>query len=273
MKGYCTFSQLGRYGRFANQVYQVAGTIGIARRNGMEPVFPLWRNYDHAERFASKEDINVSDYFVNPLPTLTHESLVTKQFVEEGWKSKPVEWGYHEVVLPAGYWDLSGHFQSLKYFEHCIDEVRHYMAMHDEPKITQPYTAVHARRGDYDNKYHPVIPVEWYVNAMRHFSADTRFLVFSDSPVFGSQLADALQIHGLNNHANNILQYRGDYLSSFALMKRCEHFVIGNSSYSAAAATLAEGKDKQVIAPRTWFGQAYAGITGDDIYCPGWKIL
>lgn len=264
MKRYCTFSQLGRLGRFANQVYQVAGTIGTARKNGMEPVFPVWRNYDHGERFGSREDINVFEYFVNPLPLAT-----------EGQKFNvlPVEWGYHSVILESGNWDLTGHFQSLKYFEHCIDEVRHYMTMHDEPKITQPYTAIHARRGDYDNQYHPVIPVEWYCEAIKHFSPDRQFIVFSDSAIFISQFADALEMRGMNSYANNMRQYRGDYLSSFALMKKCEHFIIGNSSFSAAAATLADGKDKQVVAPRTWFGPAYTGITGDDIYCPGWKII
>jgi hypothetical protein len=264
MKGYCTFTQLGRAGRFANQVYQIAGTIGIARLNGLEPVFPVWRNYDHAERFGSKEDINVFEYFINPLPP--GDTL-------DNWQSRAVEWGYHNVRLPAGNWDLTGHFQSLKYFEHCIDEVRHYMTMYDEPKITQPYVAIHARRGDYDNKYHPVIPVEWYCNAIKHFPADNQFLVFSDSPIFVSQLADALEMRGDGAYSNNMIQYRGDYLSSFALMKKCAHFIIGNSSYSAAAATLAEGKDKQVIAPRTWFGPAYTGINGNDIYCPGWKIM
>lgn len=273
MKGYCTFSQLGRYGRLANQIYQIAGTIGIARKNGMEPVFPIWRNYDHAERFGSKEDINVQEHFVNPLPTLTPGSLVSRDFVNSGWVDKSIEWGYHNIVLPPGDYNLLGHLQSPKYFDHCIDEVRHYMTMHEEPKGIKPCVAIHARRGDYDNKYHPVIPVEWYVNAIQHFSIGSRFIVFSDSPIFISQFADALEIHGKMGYGNNMVQYRGDYLSSFALMKKCEHFIIGNSSYSAAAATLADGKDKQVIAPRTWFGQAYAGISGDDIYCPGWKIL
>jgi hypothetical protein len=265
MEGYCTFTQLGRYGRLANQVYQIAGTIGIARKNGMEPVFPLWRNYDHAERFGSKEDINVFEHFINPLPVIPD--------YETFWQNRGVEWGYHDITLPPGNWNLSGHFQSPKYFDHCIDEIRHYMTMYDEPKTTQPYTAIHARRGDYDNKYHPVIPVEWYVNAIRHFPADNNFLVFSDDPCFISQYAEALEIHGIGQYAMKMIQFRGDYLTSFALMKKCEHFIIGNSSYSAAAATLADAKDKQVIAPKTWFGEAYAGISGKDIYCPDWKLM
>ncbi len=264
MEGYCTFSQLGRAGRFANQIFQIAGTVGVARKNGLEPIFPVWRNYDHGERFGSKEDINVYQHFVNVLPIKTH---VTP------WNTRAVEWGYHDVKLPAGNWDLTGHFQSLKYFEHCIDEVRYYMTMKVEKPTVQPFVAIHARRGDYDNQYHPVIPVYWYIEAIKQFPSDSKFLVFSDHKPFISELADMCEIHGLMKQANNMVPCFSNYLNSFAIMKRCEHFIIGNSSYSAAAAILSESRDKQVIAPATWFGPAYTNITAKDIYCSNWKIM
>src|SRR6478752_899860 len=256
MSGYCTFSQLGRYGRFANQIFQIAGTVGIARKNGLEPFFPVWRNYDHAERFGSREDINVYQHFINDLPLKVHTPA---------WEQKVVEWGYHDVKLaPNKVHDLSGHFQSLKYFEHCIDEVRHYMKMKKEKDTVQPFVAIHARRGDYDNQYHPVIPVYWYVEAIKHFPTDSRFLVFSDKKDFISELAEMCEIHGLMKQANNMVPVFSNYLDSFAIMKKCNHFIIGNSSYSAAAAILSEAKDKQVIAPATWFGPKYTNITAKD---------
>src|ERR1700722_13371875 len=33
---------LGEMGRFGNQLFQIAATIGIARRNGCSFVFPIW---------------------------------------------------------------------------------------------------------------------------------------------------------------------------------------------------------------------------------------
>jgi len=270
MKGYCTFTQLGRYGRFANQVFQIAGTIGIARKNGMEPIFPTWRNLDHYEKFGSKEDINVFEHMVNQLPTY-YEHLPIESWI---WQSHPVEWGYHDVTLLPGNWDLQGHFQSLKYFNHCLDEVRHYMRMVIEAKSSHNgKVAIHARRGDYDNKYHPVIPVQYYVEAIKHFPLMTEYLVFSDDPKFISQLTDQLEINGMTMQASRLYPIYLNYLTSFAVMKKCEHFIIGNSSYSAAAAILADNPDKQVIAPRNWFGEAYAGINGKDIYCDNWKII
>ena len=269
MSGFCTFSQLGRYGRFANQIFQIAGTIGIARKNGLEPVFHTWYNHDHAERFGSKEDINVHQHFVNPLPDITAITTTIG-----AWETVGMEWGYFDVKLGhQGRYDLSGHFQSLKYFEHCIDEVRHYMRMKKEKDTIQPFVAIHARRGDYDNAYHPIIPVYWYVEAIKHFPTDSKFLVFSDDKCFISQLADMCEIHGLMKQANNMAPVYANYLDSFAIMKKCNHFIIGNSSYSAAAAILSEGKDKQVIAPATWFGPKYTNITAKDIYCDNWKIM
>lgn len=265
MSGYATFSQLGRYGRFANQIYQIAGTIGIARKNGLQPVFRLWRNYDHAERFGSKEDINVFNHFKNQLPGV--------HLAGEQWNQFGVAWGYQDISLPSGNWDIHGHLQSPKYFNHCIDEVRHYMTMVGENDDYIPAICLHARRGDYDNKYHPVIPVEWYINALKHFPVSFNILVFSDSKIFVSQLSDMLCIHGMTGHANNLIPIYKDYLESFKIMKRCQHFIIGNSSYSAAAATLSDFPGKQVIAPKQWFGPAYTNITAKDIYQPTWKVI
>lgn len=270
MKGYCTFSSLGHYGRFANQIFQIAGTIGIARKNGMLPVFPVWRNYDHGERFGSREDIEIHKHMVHRLPSIEKGTEIDGAMA---FVSRPVEWGYHDVQLLPGNWDLSGHFQSLKYFDHCIDEVRYYMEMKDEPKEIMPFIAIHARRGDYDNKYHPVIPVDYYVKAIEHCPTDSEFLVFSDDKGFYIELTRACIDHGLTKQSQKLYPVNGNYLSSFAIMKCCMHFIIGNSSYSAAAAILSDYPDKQVIAPKNWFGPAYTNITAKDIYCPDWKII
>lgn len=241
---------LGHYGRLANQMYQIAGVIGVARRNGFDFAFPYWKNYDHLERFGSSEDIDIQRHFVNPLPLYDGPTL----------PDHPVEWGYHDVRLTHSV-SLSGHFQSEKFFEHAIDEVKWYLRMKDEPALNH-YVAVHVRRGDYDGGYHPRIPESYYRAAMAEFP-DCSFLVFSDDipacrEMFGS---DVEYSEGR------------DYLADFKLMKRCRHFIIGNSSYSAMAAVLGEHPDKRVVAPRPWFGPAYAQITGEDIYGRDWTVI
>lgn len=252
MNGYCTMLAIGNYGRFANGVYQVAGVFGVARRNGLIPVFPLWQNTLHRDGFGSSEDVDIYKHLVNPLPLIPEGVTFT---------DRHVEWGYHDVKLSAGNWNLSGHFQSTKYFEHCIDEVRWHLRMKGEPPRND-YVAIHVRLGDYDNAYHPRLGLEYYRPAMDRFHG-AKFLVFSDD------------IEAAKLMLGNSVEYSEgrDYIEDFKLMKSCRHFIIGNSSYSAMAAVLAHASDKKVIAPRPWFGHAYAGITGEDIYNPEWEVI
>jgi hypothetical protein len=254
---------IGHYGRFANMLFQVAGVIGIARKNGLQPVFRPLRNLDHKERFGSNEDIDVFKYFKNPLPE-----------IPEGihWKDQPVPWGYNDVRLGPGNWNLSGHFQSFKYFSHCFDEVKWYMRMKDEPGV-QDVCAIHYRAGDYDNAYHPVMPMNYYIAAIKHFPADQEYVLFSDDWDFSTKLKAALKEAGVKIKSGQFTPSAGNYIEDFRFMKSCRHFIIGNSSYSAMAAILGEAKDKRVIAPSPWFGPKYTNITGKDIYRPDWTII
>src|ERR1044071_2826959 len=124
-RGYLTCLSIGRYGRFCNGAYQIAAVLGIAKKNNLEPVFPLWINHDHRDRFGSQEDVDLYKHFVHELPPIS-----------EGiqWRPElPQAWGYHDVTLPPGNWNISGHFQSSRYFADCMDQVRHYFRMKDEP--------------------------------------------------------------------------------------------------------------------------------------------
>ena len=251
--GYLTNLSIGNYGRFANGAYQAAAVFGIARRNNLTPVFPPWRNEWHRDAFGSNEDIDIYKHLVNPLPAIPDGLTFT---------DKPIEWGYHDVILPGGNWNVTGHFQSTRYFEHCIDEVRWHMRMLDEPGPSD-YCAIHVRLGDYDDAYHPRLDMRYYAPAMAHFGSSQRFLVFSDDLDAARQMFSDRCDYSEG----------GDYLTDFKRLKSCAHFIIGNSSFSAFAAVLASQPDKQVVAPSPWFGPKYTTITADDIYDEGWKIV
>lgn len=217
----------------------------------MDFAFPYWKNYDHAERFGSKEDIDLQKYFANPLPIYNGPRLPEYN----------VQWGYHDIKLRAGT-SLSGHMQSLKYFEHCLDEVKWYFRMKDEYPQND-FIALHIRLGDYDGAYHPRLDKSYYQPALEHFPTYMKVLVFSDD----TEAARKIFIGARFSF------YDGNYIDTFKMMKSCRHFIIGNSSYSAMAATLGEAKDKIAVAPDPWFGKAYTQITGKDIYNPGWRIV
>lgn len=250
MRNLVTFAQLGRYGRAANSFFQIASTIGIARRNDFDFAFPLFINHHHRDAFGSTEDVDLYKHFVNPLPVYEGPEL----------PDRFIDWGYHDIVLTESV-SLAGHMQSQRYFDHCLDECRWYFKMKDEPPQND-YCAIHVRLGDYDNQYHPRLGTEYYGPAMELFPG-AKFLVFSDD------LDEAKRMFG-----ESVEYSEGrDYIEDFKLMKRCRSFIIGNSSYSAMAAILGEHPDKQVVAPRPWFGAAYTGITGEDIYGSNWTVI
>lgn len=250
-----TCLNIGRYGRYANAIWQIVSTIGIARKSGQNFAFPLFKNYDHAERFGSTEDIDCFKHFENELPRVPNIAF----------EQRHVPWGYHDVYLPVGNWDLVGHMQSPAYFLHCMDEVRHYMRMKGEED--NDFVAVHWRAGDYqegDNAYHPRMKKAYYEQAMSHFPPNTDYLIFSDD------IEGAKKMLGLGD---NLYYSEGtNYIEDFRIMKRCKGFICANSSYSVMAAVLSEAENKKIVCPSLWFG-AVAGISGNDIYPRGSIII
>lgn len=249
-----TFNQLGRMGRLGNQMFQIAGTIGIARRNGYHFALPEWKNYDHLERFATTEDIDVQKYFVNKLPVYSGPNV----------RDSFIHWGYWPVRLNAPYVSLSGHLQSEKYFYNCQEEIRYFFKMVDEYPDND-YCAIHVRLGDYDDNYHPRLKMDYYSKAIESMPKGTRFVLFSDEPM---KAWDML---------NGYVQFKDvvtgkDYMNDFKLMKSCKHFIIGNSTYSWWPAWLSNQPGKRVVAPSKWFGPV-ANLSSKDLYCNGWKII
>ena len=168
-----TVCNLGRVGRFGNQLFQIAGVIGIATRNGYNYGFEPWKNYDHKHVFGAEDDINVQDWFIKPLPFLDDVTRFPQ------WN---IPWGYYPPMMVPDNVSIFGHMQSERYFAHCIDLIRGYFTMKDEPDQND-FVAIHYRAGDYEadyDGYHPRQPISYYKDGMAHFSQHQRYMVFSD---------------------------------------------------------------------------------------------
>lgn len=242
-----TFLELGKYGRIGNQMFQIAGTIGIATKMGYKFGFPYWRNYD-GDKFGQDEDKDIQKYFKNPLPECEVRHFDTYN----------VKWGFHEVRPPDNV-SIHGHLQSEKYFLHCKDLIKHYFTFNYDDTIDSNSVALHIRFGDYGSNYHPICDYEYYKKAIDFFPG-YKILVFSDEP------AKAYKLLG-----NGFTYIEGNHSTKdMYLMTLCRGHIIANSTFSWWGAWLSDFD--AVIAPKRWFG-GEAKISGNDIYCKEWIII
>lgn len=243
-----TFSALGRYGRLGNQMFQVASTIGIARKYGRDFSFPKWVNHDQFNRFNIADDYQVGDAFKHQLP-LWDGTSYPEHFMH---------WGYSDFFVPDNV-DLAGHMQSEKYFKHCEDVVRHYFEF-KKPTEKHDYTALHVRMGDYGSDYHPICSQEYYRQAVEKVGG--KIILFSDEPDKAMEYLNGIRIHSVDT--NNTI-------NALHAMTMCSRHIIANSTFSWWGAWLA--KSECVVAPKQWFGPAASHLETRDIYPESWIVI
>ena len=193
---------------------------------------------------------------------------------------------------------LYGFFQSERYFKHIADEIREDYTFHDE--YLEPCRAImdeykdqepimlHVRRGDPNltdprgfkwaytqcSSQHPPQTVDYYERALAEFDDNQPVFVFSDSVDWVKEQeffsGDRFLIsEPVDKYADGSFTPYAD----LCLMSLCSHAIIANSSMSWWGAWLQANPNKKVIAPKNWFGPAYADKDTTDLYCPDWIIL
>ena len=282
------FNQIGNLGRLGNQMFEYAAVRGIAARHGYDWCIPPFyrtgiENYSLNQCFklesVKEENLNFIEHFQYVGERFFH-------FDQELFDQCPDNVSLH------------GFFQSEKYFQHISDEIRKDFTFHDEHLEPckefisqfdgQEPIMLHVRRGDpnlvdprgfkwaYVNcsDQHPVQPLEYYQQALGHFNDDQPVIVFSDSPEWVKEQEffddDRFFISEPQDKYSD-----GSYLPyvDLCLMSLCSHAIIANSSLSWWGAWLQSNPSKKVIAPKMWFGPAYADKNTADLYLKDWIVL
>ncbi len=115
---------------------------------------------------------------------------------------------------------------------------------------------VHVRRGDYASsasnraQFGALTPA-FYATAAQRLRDEVsrpRFFVFSDDEVWTSRHV----LPALGGSAQ-IAAPGASHLDHLALMRRCRHFLLGNSTFSWWAAWLAETPASRIVAPWPWW--------------------
>jgi hypothetical protein len=209
-------------GGLGNQMFQYAAGLGVARRLNE----PLEINNSFYNQHKQRQ------YELNCFPV---SALVTQNvsdsIQENGFRFQEIS----QSGMMVGYW------QSEKYFEHIVDEIRKEFTL---PKhtIDADMVAVSVRRGDYlslGDVFHNLD--EEYYREAREVFPDATFVVFSDDPEWCEQNLNWADIVVKGNPA----------IVDLALLSSFKNHIIANSSFAWWGAWLANGDT--VVAPKNWF--------------------
>lgn len=262
------------YGRFGNQLFNIACTIGIANKMGYDFGFLPWQ---------------YQKYFKNPLPE--YREFIKNPQLKERHLCPPYPMPMDfKIVNPFWNSSLKGHMQTEKYFEHCRDVVRFYFDL-NRNIILQEYNnsvankecctdignntiknvdnlshsdniCIHFRGTDYHTSNFPICSKEYYVEALTKMNILGLIIVFSDDIDEAKKVIDFADIY-VNT---------GFDMMDFLLMTKFRNFIISNSTFSWWAAWLSKVENKRVIAPSKWYADRFVH-NKNDIYAEGWEIV
>ena len=260
-----SFSNIGNMGRFGNQMFQLAATVGIARKIGLDPVFPLER-FEENPGPDSYSGCKLLECFDIPMDLIKPSNQIEIRHI---YYEREFSYNRETENIPD-LTTLSGYYQSEKYFNHVEDEVRKIFTFRKEIidsassyNINKNGVSVHVRRGDYlgSPDHHPTQTLEYYKEAIKKFDSNSNFYIFSDDPEW------CRNNMGIEN--STIIESNNPYIDIY-LMSKCDGHIIANSSFSWWGSWLANSK--KTIAPLRWFGPSLPHETSD-IYCKNWIKL
>ena len=267
-------------GGLGNQMFQYAFARALQARG--KKVCLQWHGQRRQERHNGWE---LDTVFEHPLSSKIKVANRSPLLNAAAWmlrktnrKRESSNLGFNLEFLDTDRGYLDGYWQTEKYFLPLEETIRDDFCFKPlsgvqnlklkERIISEACVSVHIRRGDYLKipGLGSVCTPDYYnkaLNKMDELSPGSTPVIFSDDMPFCRELLsgrDAVFVdwnQGLNSWMD------------MALMSRCRHHIIANSSFSWWGAWLDQKKTGAVLAPSKWFAET-AGKTNPDIYQSGW---
>jgi len=260
-----TFSNIGRYGRFGNQMFQYASLYGIART----------AKYRYGIPFNNRSENEYQHFCLNEAFDKLSAENSDGHHIQ--YRISEPKFGYNPGLFGIpDHTDLIGYFQTEKYFVDYRDDILKEFSFKNEIKekaidirslTKDPVISLHIRLGDYSNltEQHPICTEEYYKEAIDNLPKDLLFFVFSDDVDEAKNIFNKFNIKTVYPETN----YK--YID-MCIMSLCDYHIIANSSFSWWGSWLSNSK--KTIAPSRWFGSApEMPKNWSDIYCKDWIIL
>ncbi|MBK0370718.1 alpha-1,2-fucosyltransferase [Flavobacterium agrisoli] len=249
-----TFLNLGKKGNLANQLFQIASTIGIAKKRNFKYCFPEWQ---------------YSKYF--------EFSFNTCSDVEDWIHIKENKYNYYDWNLLDGNYDLSGWLQTEKYFyEANIKNVFKFNSNIENDLIkkydflfSKPTILISVRRGDFvNNPDYFQLSYKFYLTALIHHFGDLE----GYNIIFASD-----NIGYCKNHfsflPNVFFLEKLNAIEQLCLGSKFDNYIISNSTFSWWLAWLGEKKESKIIRPIQIFDNGYSKKYDESDYFPNRWIL
>lgn len=267
-------------GGLGNQMFQFAFARALQARG--KKVLLQW----HGHRTKSRHNgFELDAIFEKPMSKqipLTNNSpalnLTAWMARKTSRRREPSNIGYNPEFLDAQKGYLDGYWQTEKYFSDIAQTIRSDFRFKSiegsrntelQKRIAaEPCASVHVRRGDYVN--HPglgeICSPAYYRKALARLDQEnpgTTPVVFSDDIPYCRDLF-------AERHAVFVDWNQGDNSwMDMALMSRCKHHIIANSSFSWWGAWLSDAPDGLTIGPEKWFSDEVEN-TNSDIFPETW---
>ncbi|ASU36804.1 alpha-1,2-fucosyltransferase [Mucilaginibacter xinganensis] len=286
-------------GGLGNQMFQYAFGLALSAKLNTHLYFDLsfFKQDDHGltprtyqlDLFSKRVNIagdGMINRFLNPglMQRICNKTGIGKTTIyrEKAMSFNPDVFAVKQPAYVEGFW------QSELYFAPVSASIRKALTFRaplneESAKIAaglaqQANTvSVHVRRGDYvssktTNQLHGTCSVTYYQKAIalvKEQVADPVFFFFSDDSEWVQQHLLPLTEKGVLVQHN----LHNDSWQDMALMSKCKHHIIANSSFSWWGAWLNPDIEKVVIAPEDWFNTKSEYFVASNIVPSNWLRL
>tara|TARA_R100001015_G_C4623710_1_gene181599 strand:+ start:515 stop:1339 length:825 start_codon:yes stop_codon:yes gene_type:complete len=269
-----TYTQLGRHGNTGNSMFQFAALVGASKTTKFKFGVPKHPSYYEVNYGCNNRSI--FDGFEINCPIITEEDK--PKFIHQ---YKEPHFHFNSDIERIKDWtDLSGFYQTEKYFKHCKEEVfnyftfKHHIRDNINNKIKQGVypdpkfcTSIHIRRGDfvYKQQFHPLQDSQYYKSACK-LTNTKKYVFFSDDIEWCKKT--------FGEHDRLAYSMETDPFEAMYHMSLCSNHIISNSSFGWWGAWLGEmassNKESIIVAPTKWFGPAYPTHDTKDVVPGRW---
>jgi hypothetical protein len=243
------FFELGNLGELGNQLFQIASTIGYAKKNNINFYFPKWVCIASGKVY--------SDYF-----NLSHKFFFEKKKInlKEFHEFNYTKLNYINIPFLEKNINLHGYFQSELYFLDYKKEIKkHFKPSKEVLKYIKSkyqyilkntnYICVQIRTGtrsNCDSDLHNYANTSYLKHALSIYPINIMHVIFSDNIDYAKSILPSNRKYSFVNDEN--------YIELF-LMNYFKYYVLSASTFGWWGAWLSIYKDPEVTIMKDWFKQ------------------